>query len=411
MRKIENANLITPFVLHNGKSILVRVLDNSTWLEFTDLAQLLQQSPDSLKVQIAALFDQKKLKQNDVHIFHKKSNKDFYNLVLIEKLTGNILERNFFIFFSLLLICFQDLTTLLKNHEIFKSFSSIVGENMHLPINNPFFASSFYSFKLTLLVLIRKLTDKYKKKSTVSLVLALEKLIELANQSPELLTREYYLKRYPQEPLANKIGNKNFDKIIGSTDSDFDFKIIEKDICTLKEAPIGLINKLTNTRGVHFSQDELEQKPTNKDLEDAINKIKTVVIKYFKIVDISLPESQYRLQPDWDDIFKIPWISSKLTQNFVIQKLKQNLPRFQQELGVNQIYLYGSFARGDQTKSSDIDILVDFENKVQKEKSFIFDYIKNDLHNIFHRKIDVVAKDAIDPIIKKSIQKEIIPIG
>jgi len=73
-----------------------------------------------------------------------------------------------------------------------------------------------------------------------------------------------------------------------------------------------------------------------------------------------------------------------------------------------KVGIFGSFARGDNKKGSDIDILVEF-----KESPSLLTLIKleNDLSEILGVKIDLVTTGALkNKRIKKSIQKDLINI-
>jgi len=73
-----------------------------------------------------------------------------------------------------------------------------------------------------------------------------------------------------------------------------------------------------------------------------------------------------------------------------------------------KVGIFGSFARGDNKKGSDIDILVEF-----KEAPSLLTLIKleNDLSEILGVKIDLVTTGALkNKRIKKSIQKDLINI-
>jgi len=73
-----------------------------------------------------------------------------------------------------------------------------------------------------------------------------------------------------------------------------------------------------------------------------------------------------------------------------------------------KVGIFGSFARGDNKKGSDIDILVEF-----KEAPSLLTLIKleNDLSEIIGVKIDLVTIGALkNKRIKKSIQKDLINI-
>jgi predicted nucleotidyltransferase len=73
-----------------------------------------------------------------------------------------------------------------------------------------------------------------------------------------------------------------------------------------------------------------------------------------------------------------------------------------------KVGIFGSFARGDNKKGSDIDILVEF-----KEAPSLLTLIKleNDLSEILGVKVDLVTTGALKNMrIKKSIQKDLINI-
>jgi predicted nucleotidyltransferase len=73
-----------------------------------------------------------------------------------------------------------------------------------------------------------------------------------------------------------------------------------------------------------------------------------------------------------------------------------------------KVGIFGSFARGDNKKGSDIDILVEF-----KESPSLLTLIKleNDISEILGVKVDLVTTGALkNKRIKKSIQKDLINI-
>ena len=73
-----------------------------------------------------------------------------------------------------------------------------------------------------------------------------------------------------------------------------------------------------------------------------------------------------------------------------------------------KVGIFGSFARGDNNKGSDIDILVEF-----KESPSLLTLIKleNDLSEILGVKVDLVTTGALkNKRIKKSIKKDLINI-
>ena len=72
------------------------------------------------------------------------------------------------------------------------------------------------------------------------------------------------------------------------------------------------------------------------------------------------------------------------------------------ELGVSELALFGSYARGEATDASDIDFIVDFERK-----SFdSYMAIKELLESLFQRRVDLVMKSSIKARLRDRILAE-----
>jgi len=67
--------------------------------------------------------------------------------------------------------------------------------------------------------------------------------------------------------------------------------------------------------------------------------------------------------------------------------------------------VFGSFARGEQKKTSDIDIAIEFgENK---EKSLLdLVHVENELSRVFKRKVDLGVFSSLSPYIVEDVRKE-----
>lgn len=70
-----------------------------------------------------------------------------------------------------------------------------------------------------------------------------------------------------------------------------------------------------------------------------------------------------------------------------IEQLKKLAVPVLQRYGVKRAGLFGSWARGDMTGVSDVDILVETE---QNMSLFEFTHLKNELEDVLGRKIDLV---------------------
>ena len=94
-----------------------------------------------------------------------------------------------------------------------------------------------------------------------------------------------------------------------------------------------------------------------------------------------------------------------------IEKIKnalvKNKPFLAEKYKVREIGVFGSYVRGEQTKRSDIDILVDFEESISLLKFLEFE---NYLSKIIGAKVDLVMKDALKPRIGSHILKEVVNV-
>lgn len=98
--------------------------------------------------------------------------------------------------------------------------------------------------------------------------------------------------------------------------------------------------------------------------------------------------------------------ASKPTSGELALLCRQLRPLFR-EHGVKRASIFGSFARGEQTATSDMDILVEF----QRGKSLI-DLIglKQAIEETTERKADITTNAALHPRLRPQILSEAIPI-
>ena len=86
--------------------------------------------------------------------------------------------------------------------------------------------------------------------------------------------------------------------------------------------------------------------------------------------------------------------------------LASSKAKIEKDFGVCEIGIFGSYSRNEQTKTSDVDILVDFSRPIGLEFVKLADYLE-DLIGI---KIHVVSRGALKKNIKKIIDKELIHV-
>ncbi len=86
---------------------------------------------------------------------------------------------------------------------------------------------------------------------------------------------------------------------------------------------------------------------------------------------------------------------------------KSDIRRVAQRHGAMNVSLFGSFARGTATESSDVDVLVDLE-----EGRTLLDIvaIKQDLEDLLGRQVHVVTTAALSPYFRDDVLKKAVAL-
>jgi predicted nucleotidyltransferase len=91
----------------------------------------------------------------------------------------------------------------------------------------------------------------------------------------------------------------------------------------------------------------------------------------------------------------------------VVLKLKELKPTITARYKVREISLFGSFVRGEQKESSDIDLLAEFD-----ENADLFDLIGLELYleDTFKRAVDIVPKQALRAELRETVLQQVVAI-
>ena len=95
-----------------------------------------------------------------------------------------------------------------------------------------------------------------------------------------------------------------------------------------------------------------------------------------------------------------------------LSEIKEILRKHKKELKekykVKSIAIFGSYARGEQKETSDIDILIDYYEPISLLKLIELENYLSDLLGI---KVDLITRNSIhNPYVKKSIEEDLIYI-
>ena len=101
-------------------------------------------------------------------------------------------------------------------------------------------------------------------------------------------------------------------------------------------------------------------------------------------------------------------LSKRIKPNREIEKIKEKIIPILKENKVKKAGIFGSYARGEQKKDSDIDLVVKIDDKNMSLIGFI--RLIRLLEEALNKKVDLVEYSAIKPLIKDRILNEEIRI-
>lgn len=92
-----------------------------------------------------------------------------------------------------------------------------------------------------------------------------------------------------------------------------------------------------------------------------------------------------------------------LTQQQLVELLRERVPYLASEYGIRRIGLFGSFANGQPSESSDVDLIVEFDRPIGLRFVELVEY----LEKLLGRKVDVLTPAGVQGIRRRSIAKSI----
>jgi hypothetical protein len=92
----------------------------------------------------------------------------------------------------------------------------------------------------------------------------------------------------------------------------------------------------------------------------------------------------------------------------VLATLRAHLPELRETYGVRSLGLFGSFVRGEAKKRSDLDLLVEFDDRPLSLFGFI--RLERRLSELLGVKVDLVEKSALKPAIGRRILEEVVTV-
>ncbi len=92
----------------------------------------------------------------------------------------------------------------------------------------------------------------------------------------------------------------------------------------------------------------------------------------------------------------------------LLRQLRSLLPDLRARYGVRSLGVFGSYVRGEQGPYSDLDLLVEFDDRPLS----LFDFVRleNEVSDALNLKVDLVEKRALKPYIGQHILAEVVAV-
>lgn len=97
-----------------------------------------------------------------------------------------------------------------------------------------------------------------------------------------------------------------------------------------------------------------------------------------------------------------------MTQAEVLAKLHNVTAELEARYGIEQIALFGSYAKNENHKESDIDIAV---LKMEQKNAFTLIKAKNFLSDYLEQDVDLGLLDSLRPFVRKRVEQEMIYVA
>jgi len=89
----------------------------------------------------------------------------------------------------------------------------------------------------------------------------------------------------------------------------------------------------------------------------------------------------------------------------ILNSLKDHSLELNERFGIEQLALFGSYAKDEQNSSSDVDLLI---IKIKKKNAFTLIKARTFLSDLLGVKVDLGLFDSLRPFIKQRVEKDMI---
>jgi hypothetical protein len=213
----------------------------------------------------------------------------------------------------------HDLGDLLISQDIIKEVSQIAASNKRIQ-SSPFFFNWIQGNYVDSVVIgIGRLNDDDDR------VISLHNLIKEIIENPEVITRDYFVSRYPKWMQDKRLADKHFNTFADGTEQFVNEKKLQADLLFLKDK-IRLIKGFRDQWVAHLDKNRpLQQLATHNDVEKSLSTLDEIFRKYYMLIDgggmaTAKPELVFD-EFDWKESLRYPWI--QMTEEEIQWRMKE----------------------------------------------------------------------------------------
>ncbi len=196
---------------------------------------------------------------------------------------------------------YNEVVTLFLYRSFYRGLAEITQANDEIPPSSFFDALGAW-YATTQALAVRRQTD------TGSDAISLAKLLENMAAHPQVMTRERFADLWGDEEHWRDRANEQFDAYVGEDADTISAERYRADLDGFQETarPIkDYVDRLV----AHNDQRELENLPTFKELNAAIDALEELLNKYMVLLKAtSVPTADPVHQADWKAAFRVPWL-------------------------------------------------------------------------------------------------------
>lgn len=215
----------------------------------------------------------------------------------------------------------KEITDLCVNRHLFGAVAQMIRDNPKIQRGSVFYDMFGYCYAHAMMSGIRRHVKIDTSGQSKSLATLLHEIVERhrnpTRESKVVLTRDcfvsFYTTTYKEPPeLAEhmkRMGEATFDNTFAGNVGDYvDPALVEQDLIELRTRACRC-EEYVDRRVAHLDKRPPSSIPTYDEIDDCVGLMDHLVSKYEMLLTGSSPETAMPvLDPEWDEIFKVPWI-------------------------------------------------------------------------------------------------------